>query len=127
MKLRSIAIAGALTLAALSGAACSGCTYLDPNHSVTENTKLDEQALWSVQAGFFGAQTAAEASVDAGLLKTGSREAVQVADILAQLKDASVLAQAAYAAGDAKTYAAKISTAQGLIAAVWPLIPKKVV
>lgn len=123
MKLLSIA---ALAAVAILSSGCSGCsTTPDLNKPVLGQTVVDEKALYAAEAALFGANTAAEAAVDAGILKPGSLDAIKVADYLQTAKAALDAGRAAYRLGDAGTFAAKIGASQTLIAQAWALIPAK--
>lgn len=126
MKPRNLLLAGAMLVAALSAAACSGCTtpaWFSNDRGALESTVVDEKALYAAEAALFGANTAAEAAVDNGLLKPGSAEAVKVADYLDTAKKALNVARSAYRAGDAKTFAGKLAAVQATIGQAWALIP----
>lgn len=128
MTPRNALIAGAMLIASLSAAACSGCTtptWLSNDRGALESTVIDEKALYAAEAALFGANTAAEAAVDNGLLKPGSPDAVKVADYLDTAKKALNVARQAYRAGDAKTYAGKLAAVQSTIGQAWALIPAK--
>jgi hypothetical protein len=123
-----IATTAALVALSLLGTGCSGCTALSAltNYKgVLSATTVDEKALYAAEAAFYGANTAAEAAVDNGLLKAGSPDAVKVADWLQQAHQALLVARAAYAAGDAGSFTAKIAAVQNLVAQAWALIPQK--
>jgi hypothetical protein len=122
MKIVFVSAAIALSLL---GAGCSGCSTLASDKGVLSATTVDEKALYAAEAAFYGANTAAEAAVDNGLLKPGSPDAVKVADWLQEAHAALLVARAAYAAGDAGSFTAKISAVQNLIAQAWALIPNK--
>jgi hypothetical protein len=127
MRLRpwTLALVAALSLTA---AGCSGCQVLAPltsnNSAVLQDTVMDEKGLLVAEAALFGANTAAEAAVDNGLLAAGSPKAVQVADYLDAGKRALDVARAAYRAGDAKTMAARLDAAQDTIGSAMKLIPR---
>lgn len=128
MRPRNILFAGAMLVAALSAAACSGCTtpaWLSNDRGALESTVVDEKALYAAEAAMFGANTAAEAAVDNGLLKAGSPDAVKIADYLDTAKKGLNVARQAYRAGDAKTYAAKLAAVQATIGQAWALIPQR--
>lgn len=127
MRPRNLLLAGAMLVAALSAAACSGCTtpaWLSNDRGALENTVIDEKALYAAEAALFGANTAAEAAADNGLLKPGSPDAVKVADYLDAAKKALNVARIAYRAGDAKTYVGKLAAVQATVAQAWLLIPQ---
>ena len=120
----------ALALVAVIGAGCSGCSSLDiggvrNDRGVFEGQVVDEKALYAAEAAFFGANTAAEAAVDNGLLKGGSPQALQVADYLAKAHDALKAARAAYQVGEARSYADKLASVQTFVGAAWALLPAK--
>lgn len=119
MKRIAVALAfGALALTA-------GCQVpnLLTDKPVLGATVMDERALIVTEAAFYGAQGAIEGAVDAGLLKGDNAAAVMNYHKAAY--DALLLARAAYKAGDAATFPAKVAATQKLIAQAWALIPKK--
>lgn len=117
-------IVAGLGALALATAGCSGCSVLKSGGFLSE-TKLDERALWTAEAAFFGANAAAEAAVDGGLIKGGSPEAIKIADGLAAAHGMLDAARKAYALGDAATFGSKVSAAQSLVSSIWATIPKK--
>jgi hypothetical protein len=129
--MRKLTFAALLGVALISAAACSGCqsgpfsNVVSDDKGVLTETLNDEKALYAVEAAFYGANSAAEAAVDTGLLKPGSPDAVKVADYLAQGHTALLAARAAYRAGDAKTYTQKLASVQAFVASAWALIPGK--
>lgn len=126
MKLVSL---GALAAVAVLTAGCSGCAVLQkvaaPNEAVLGSTLTDEKALYATEAAFYGANSAARAALVSGLLVKGSPAAIRVADGLKTAHTALLAARAAYKAGDATTYAAKLAAVQETVADVWALIPQK--
>lgn len=122
--MRRLLIAAVLGAAVLAGAGCSGCALLR-DEAVLGQTLADEKALLSLEAGFYGANAAAEAAVDSGLIVPGSPLAVQVADELARANSGLLLARSAYNAGDAVGYPARLAQAQAFVAQAWTLIPRR--
>jgi hypothetical protein len=116
-------LAGLLGLAAVSGAACSGCSILSDNQGLLAGTPIDDKALYAVEAADFGAEAAAEAAVDSGLLK--GADAAKAQSLLDQAHQALKAARDAYEAGDAKTFAARVASCQALVADAWAIIPQK--
>ncbi len=121
--MRNLLIAGWVTLAATAAAGCSGCSILSNDRGVLSGTLVDDKALYAAEAADFGAEAAADAAVDNGLLKGAA--AAKASSALDEAHAALVAARAAYAAGDAKTCADRIAAVQALVADVWALIPKK--
>lgn len=122
-------VAGVMLAVALAVTACSGCAPLQALSAGMSNTEaiggktaLDEKALFAVEAAFYGANVAAEAAVDNGLLKGPT--ATKVADALDVGHKALLTARAAYRAGDAKSFGARLTAAQDAIGEAWSLIPK---
>jgi hypothetical protein len=120
--MQNLLIAGWVALAATAAAGCSGCSILSNDRGVLSGTLVDEKALYAVEAADFGAEAAAEAAVDNGLLK--GPEAAKADSMLDAAHAALVAARAAYAVGDAQTCAERIAAVQALIADAWALIPK---
>lgn len=116
-------LAGALALGLLT-AGCTGCSLLNSPASLAE-TQVDEKALYGVEAADYGANLAAEAAVDTGLLIRNSPQALKVKDILGKAHQATIAARAAYTLGNTAGLTQQIAAAQGFIADAWPLIPKK--
>jgi hypothetical protein len=121
--MRNLLIAGWIALAAITAAGCSGCSILSNDRGLLTGTLVDEKALYAASAADFGAEAAAEAAVDNGLLKGAA--AAKASSVLDAAHGALVAARAAYAAGDAKTCAARIAAVQALVADAWALIPQK--
>jgi len=106
-------------------AGCSGCSILSNDHALLASTLTDEKALYACEAAMYGADAAAGAAVDAGLLKPGSPEALKVADGLDEAHKALEAARSAYKVGDAVATGDRITAAQAFIAQAWALIPQK--
>jgi len=121
--MRNLLIAGWIMLAATAAAGCSGCAILANDRGVLSGTLVDEKALYAAEAADFGAEAAAEAAADSGLLKGAAAASAQSA--LDKAHAALVAARAAYAAGDAKTCEDRIGAVQALVADAWALMPKK--
>ena len=121
--MRNLLIAGWVMLAATTAAGCSGCSILSNDRGVLSGTLVDEKALYAAEAADFGAEAAAEAAVDNGLLK--GPEAAKASSALDEAHAALIAARAAWAAGDAKTCAERIAAVQALVADAWAIIPQK--
>lgn len=123
--MRRFTFAALMGLALISAAACSGCqsNILSNDKGVLEETVVDQKVVYAAEAALFGANSAAEAAVDSGLLKAGSPLAIQVADHLDTAKRALDAARSAQRAGDAKTFGARISESQRFVAQAWAIIP----
>lgn len=91
--IRSLAVAVALALIAAPMAACS---TLSP--SPFSESLVDEKGLYAAELAYFGAATAVETAVDAGVL-TGNR-AGQAAIYLQSAYDGLVVAREAQALGN---------------------------
>lgn len=130
--LRKIGLALALCGAVVMlGGAGGGCQSGGAIGKVTSNeqgladaTVIDERAMIVAESAVFGANAAASAAVDAGLLVPGSPKAVQIADYLSTAKSTLDVARAAYRAGDADRFSARITETQKTIQAAWKLIPE---
>lgn len=129
--IKKIALGVALSaVLVMTGGAGGGCSSIlgkaaSPNESVLGDTLVDDKALYAAEAAFYGANTAAEAAVDSGLLVKGSPTALQVKSGLQTAHTALPAARAAYKAGDAKTYGDKVAAVQATVAEAWKLIPRK--
>lgn len=127
--MRRLFTGAALALTALLSSGCSGCSVLQKitsnDHAVLGQTLVDEKALYAAEAAMYGADTAAGAAVDSGLLKPGSPDAIKVANWLEEAHKALLVARTAYHAGDAKTTLDRLSAAQAFIGQAWALIPQK--
>lgn len=108
---------------ALCAAPLAACGTTDPIK--TEQTVLDEKALYAAEAAFYGVNQAAAAAVGNGLLVTGTPRAVAIADHLETARKALVVARGAYAVGDAKSYGSTLVEIQGAIGSAWALISKE--
>lgn len=131
MHLKILPRAAALVLLLPLGA-CSGCSSLTAATAAVTSDKpiagatlLDEKVLYAAEATLYGADTAADAAIDAGLLDPGSPQAITIADGLATAHGALTAARAAYRVGDATTFAARAAAARDAATAAWALIPKK--
>lgn len=127
--MKRMILAAALAAAALCVSACTGCaplTALTSNdRAVAGSTLVDEKVVFAAEAGVFGADAAAQAALDAGLLVKGSAQAVAIADKLELAHNGLKAVRAAYRAGDATTLAARLKEAQAAYSQAWALIPKK--
>lgn len=106
----------------------AGCAALPDwfprnDRGALEQTKLDEKGLWAAKASVYGAYAAAEAAVDSGLLK--GAQAGQVKTYLETADKALAVADDAYKAGSAKTYADKIAAVRDAVGSAFALIPQK--
>ena len=110
-------------LSALVSLTAVGCVAVPADRGALSQTLTDDKALYAVEAGVYGAEAAAEAATDAGLLR--GAEAARVSVSLDQAHAVLLAARAAYAAGDAKSGAEKVATLQILIADILSLLPKK--
>jgi hypothetical protein len=123
--MKRVAVGVGLAIALIgAGAACSSCAVLDPNRGVLSASLTDEKALITAEAAFFGANAAAEAAVDNGLVEGGSPLAVEIANTLFRANGALIAARNAYAVGDASGYANQLAAAHNLLSSAWTLIPK---
>lgn len=96
MKTKVLAVIAAAALALAPVAACGPLMQGSP----FAQTLIDDKALYSAEAAYFGAATLAGQAVDSGLLVAGSPRAVQVADALDKAHSALLVARTAYAAGN---------------------------
>lgn len=118
MKTKVLAVVAA---AALALAPVAGCAPMMQGSPFAE-TLVDDKALYSAEAAYFGALTLADTAVDSGLLVAGSPRAVQVADGLQKAYDALLAARAAYDAGNVVLGQAKAAMALAEVAGVQRLI-----
>lgn len=107
---------------ALSACETPGVSPENPN-SMTISLSAQRLLLYA-EAAKLGADKAAEAAVDNGLLKPGSADAVRVADALQAAQNALALARAADVVGRQDTVQAQIALASTLISSALLLIPK---
>lgn len=109
---RTILLPGILSLLLFAGACSPTAARVGP--AVDQITLAADKALYAAEAAYAGALHAAEAAVDAGLLKGAA--AGRVADLLEQAKAALDAARAADVMGDAVTAQIKAVAALSLIA-----------
>lgn len=119
--MKKFLIAGALALA-MSACTSTGTGTPEPN-SVTISLSAQRMLLYAETAKL-GADKAAEAAVDNGLLKPGSPDAIRIADALQAAQNALVLARAAEAIGKQETVQAQLALATTLISTALTLIPR---
>lgn len=108
--------AGALAALAILASGCSGCSTvsaaLSNDHAVLQGQKIDEQAMGSVDALGSSANVLIEAAAKSGL---ATRDQLLLAkDIRAKMDAAHDAAYAAYTAGDAVTFSAKLAAVTDL-------------
>lgn len=108
MKLLSLA---ALVAVAMLSASCSGCApiqaAISSDHAVLEGQKVDEQALGAVDALGSSANILLKEAAESGL---ASRDQLLMAQSIRKDMDvAHDAARAAYDAGDAQTFAARLA------------------
>jgi len=129
MRIKQLLLLPALMLLSLV-AACTptlGTTTLanavtTPVPAVAAQTILDEKALVGVEAAALLANNAASIAVDTGVLRPGSPQAIQVADLLVKVREAVLLARQAHTAGNATLAAQRMAAALGLIGQAQALI-----
>ena len=129
MRMKQLLLLPALMLLSLV-AACTptlGTTTLanavtTPVPAVAAQTILDEKALVGVEAAALLANNAASIAVDTGVLRPGSPQAIQVADLLVKVREAVLLARQAHTAGNSTLAAERMAAALGLIGQVQSLI-----
>ena len=129
MRMKQLLLLPALMLLSLV-AACTptlGTTTLanavtTPVPAVAAQTILDEKALVGVEAAALLANNAASIAVDTGVLRPGSPQAIQVADLLVKVREAVLLARQAHTAGNSTLAAERMAAALGLIGQVQALL-----
>lgn len=103
--------------------ATAGCTSIAPITSAPlMQTTVDEKALILSLQTFDTVLTAVDQLIAAGVIKPGSRRAVQIADVIAKAKVAFNAASAAQRAGNATNYISAIADAQQAVANINILI-----
>lgn len=115
--MRKIVIA--LAAAALLTAPASACAPLTGG-GVFDSTLADEKGLYAAEAAYFGAGTALEAAVDAGLVR-GER-AAQAARLERSAYSALVIARRAQAAGNTGDAAVAAAQVLGAVAELQKLL-----
>lgn len=107
--MKKIILAIALGVSSLSVTACS--SFLESPASVSNSTKLDEQAAIGVNLAYKSFRLAVETAVEAKLIVPGSPLALKVADLDNRAFAAVQAVDAAYKAGNSTDYTVAVARA----------------